>query len=80
MEQSHSQDDYALRRAQFHHAVTTAEPSPDDLHKTMLMNMTTKPEVNRAMLAFTWMQRSPDKWAGWHPERCMDVAEQMGMT
>ena len=80
VEQSRNQDDEALRRAQFHRAVTTAEPNPDDLHKTLVMNMTTEPDVDRAMLTFTWMRRSPDKWMGWHPERCMDVAEQMGMT
>jgi len=62
-------------RAKFQYVMRTATPSLEDLHKTLLVNMTTKPQRHPLMLALTWMQADPGEWTGWHPEVCEEVAK-----
>lgn len=66
------------RRAQFHQAVQHAEPSPEELHRILLLNMTTKPRTDWLELALSWQQRDPSKWAGYHPEQCENAARATG--
>ena len=66
-------------RLAFDDAVRTAEPDPDTLKGIILANATTKPKVGPMQLALMWMQRSPESWQGYHPDRCQDVARWNGI-
>lgn len=74
-----AQDARDAKRDEFHDAVQHAEPDRDKLHKAMLMNLTTSPQIHWTQLELTWMQRSPADWADWHPEQCENVAQMSGI-
>jgi DnaJ-domain-containing protein 1 len=67
------------RRERFKRAVTEAQPAPEDLHRTLLLNLTTRPRTNYTELALSWMQRDPAAWAGYHPEECENAARLTGL-
>ena len=71
------QRDMDHRRAQFHEAVVTAQATPEDLRRLLLLNLTTRPSISYTHLALSWMQRDPATWAGYHPEQCENVDHLM---
>lgn len=66
------------RHAEFQRAITQAQATPEELHRILVLNLTTKPPVNYAQLVLSWMQRDPAKWAGYHPEQCAAVDQVRG--
>lgn len=68
------QAEWDRRKAQFERVTRTAVPSEDELHRTLLLNMTTAPRIATMRMALIWMQADPNEWAGWYPEECQNVA------
>jgi hypothetical protein len=73
------QDEYDRRRKIFLDAMGSAKPDPDELHRTLAMNLTTRPTIRFEQLALTWMQAHPGSWHSWHPEQCEEVAAMIGV-
>jgi hypothetical protein len=42
-----------------------------------LYDLTVRPAVHRGQLVLSWMQLYPEKWDGYHPHQCVDLASYL---
>ena len=66
------------RRARFRQVVTQAQATQEEVHRILLLNLTTRPRIDHTELALSWMQRDPSAWPGYHPEECENAARATG--